>query len=220
MATYYPIWDVSYDVATVFTWGSVVWVINAFFVWMPLVRPESEFRNEILVGGGVTACVGATIFVWGSILLMLEAVNENRTGCFGWAVEQALSDDEERVSDIIRLWPSNTVCTHHHSNRHNLVGLGEHCREEAAAVAPGPITQTWAWWPSMTEVRTHYIHDIGCVCLMLGLFHITSSVHLEPQIQGQSLTANSIQFPGQFHPTHSRNDIRDSRYHCSSWNKQ
>jgi hypothetical protein len=76
VVTEYPVWDVSYDVAI---WclpgrGSAVWVINAVFVWLPLLRQESDFKNEITVGSGVTACIGATIFVWASVLLMLEAV--------------------------------------------------------------------------------------------------------------------------------------------------
>lgn len=28
MFSYYPVWDVSYLVAVVFTWGSIIWVIN------------------------------------------------------------------------------------------------------------------------------------------------------------------------------------------------
>lgn len=114
-----PYWDVSYLVATIFTLGSVVWVINAFFAWLPLVDPSTEFDNEVSMGGGVTAMIGATIFVVGSVLLMIEAVNENRSECFGWALEEAL---EER--GMIRVRPMD-VCAHHHKNKGNLVGKGK-----------------------------------------------------------------------------------------------
>ncbi|KAK8070107.1 hypothetical protein PG994_006723 [Apiospora phragmitis] len=67
--------------------GSVVWVINGFFVWLPLQDPASAFAGEPTLGGGITAFIGATVFELGSVLLMLEAVNENRTDCFGWALE-------------------------------------------------------------------------------------------------------------------------------------
>ena len=83
MVRQYPYWDVSWLVATIFTLGSVVWVINAFFSYLPLAQPSTSFHNEVLVGGGVSAFVGATIFEIGSILLMIEAINENQTGCFG-----------------------------------------------------------------------------------------------------------------------------------------
>jgi hypothetical protein len=88
MLTRYPVWDISFDVAYLFTWGSVVWVVNAFFAWLPLVRPDTEFDGESLYGGGITAFIGATIFELGSILLLLEAVNAGREGCFGWAIER------------------------------------------------------------------------------------------------------------------------------------
>jgi len=124
MITRYPYWDVSYLVAVVFTLGSVLWVFNAFFVWLPLVKPTTEFKNEILVGGGVTAFIGATIFEIGSVLLMFEAVNENRAGCFGWALEKVLKGHGEKA-DIFRLLPDKDGCAHHHTNKGNLVGKSD-----------------------------------------------------------------------------------------------
>lgn len=116
MVTQYPYWDVSYLVAMTFTIGSVVWVINAYFVWLPLVAPWTEFPGEIGTGGGITAFIGATIFEIGSVLLMFEAVNENQSGCFGWALEKAVEGDR------IRLSADNEGCCHHHRNRKNFVG--------------------------------------------------------------------------------------------------
>lgn len=92
MFSTYPYWDVSYLVAIIFTLGSVVWCINAFFVWLPLQDPSTEFPGEIANAGGITAFIGATIFEFGSILLMIEAVNENRADCFGWALDEVLEE--------------------------------------------------------------------------------------------------------------------------------
>jgi hypothetical protein len=159
MLTYYPIWDISFDVAYVFTIGSVIWVINAFFVWLPLVRPNTEFGNEELYGGGITAFIGATVFEFGSFLLMAEAVNENKSGCFGWALEQALShkggDGETGAG---KLKPSKSHCTHHHLNKRNLVGKGTHHLSKAD---PASEARSWVWWPSTTDLKTYYIHDLG-----------------------------------------------------------
>jgi hypothetical protein len=168
MFTNYPVWDISYDVATIFTIGSVVWVINAFFVWMPLVRPDTEFKNEELYGGGITAFIGATIFVIGSVLLMAEAVNENRTACFGWAVERALSSTEEERADIARLRPAKSACTHHHANKRNLVGKGRITADKDVKVQEG-FSKSWTWFPSMTELRTHYIHELGFLASLIQL---------------------------------------------------
>lgn len=118
MITHYPIWDVSYLVAIIFTLGSIVWCINAFFVWLPLQDPSTEFSGEIADAGGISAFVGATIFEIGSALLMVEAVNENRSDCFGWAVEKVLEEE-----GVLRF--KEDVCSHHHGNRHNLVGRGK-----------------------------------------------------------------------------------------------
>lgn len=121
MATQYPYWNVSYLVATIFTFGSVIWVINAFFSYLPLAQPQTEFKTEILYGGGITAFIGATVFEIGSVLLMFEAINENRAGCFGWALEKVLEGGIGRV----RVKPDNGVCAHHHTNKKNFVGKGD-----------------------------------------------------------------------------------------------
>ena len=120
MVTQYPYWDVSYLVATIFTLGSVIWIMNAFFAFLPLAQPQTEFDTEILYGGGITAFLGATVFEAGSVLLMLEAVNENRTGCFGWALEELFEGNEEKGREV-RLRPDKMGCLHHHTNKQNLI---------------------------------------------------------------------------------------------------
>ena len=175
MCTQFPYWDVSYLVATIFTLGSCVWVINAFFVFLPLVQPKTEFSNEILVGGGVTAFIGATIFEIGSVLLLIEAVNENRSGCFGWALEQAVLGDEGG-KNIIRVRPDKDRCIHHHTNKGNFVGKGSikqdpseaNPRSSASAIAdPEKSTETtsagdaWVWFPSWHELKIHYLRELG-----------------------------------------------------------
>lgn len=161
MLTYYPVWDISFDVAYVFTIGSVIWIFNAFFVFLPLVRPDTEFENEELYGGGITAFIGATVFEFGSFLLMAEAVNENRSGCFGWAVEKVLSHEggDGETGDG-ELKPSNSHCTHHHPNKRNLVGKDAHhlSKEESA-----PKARSWVWWPSTADLRTYYIYNLGFI---------------------------------------------------------
>ena len=124
MALVYPYWDISYLIATIFTLGSIVWVINSFFVFLPLPDPSSEFKDEALTAGGVTAFIGATIFEVGSVLLMLEAVNEKRSGCFGWAVRKMLKDHGVQ-EDHYLIKPDTDMCAHHHSNKRNLVGKGD-----------------------------------------------------------------------------------------------
>ena len=125
MVTQYPYWDISYLVATIFTWGSVVWVINAFFVYLPLVQPSTMFHDEVSSGGGITAFIGATIFEFGSILLILEAWNENRSACFGWALEKVWDEKTTGKKAQYRLARQDGSCQHHHSNSNNFIGQSQ-----------------------------------------------------------------------------------------------
>lgn len=180
MFTQYPYYDISYLVAIIFTWGSIVWVLNAFFVWLPLVQPSSEFPDEMSYGGGITAFIGATIFEIGSVLLMIEAVNENRSGCFGWALERAMSHDREN-GELLRLVPDKGGCLHHHQNKKNFVGKpasaalegkkqGNPATEDEGHLKSTlnvdgddgpPGAQSWVWYPTWSELTTHYLREIG-----------------------------------------------------------
>ena len=170
--TYFPVWDISWLVAFIFTLGSVVWVINVSisrlvrnlltpqgsFSWLPLVAPASEFSGESYYGGGITAFIGAIVFFeTGSILLVVEATNADRSGCFGWAVEQ-LTDTNVQVV--------KSYCQHHHQNKSNLVG-------KPSTTAADGSTPAWKWFPSLHDLRTHYIHELGFLAGCAQLFGAT-----------------------------------------------
>lgn len=181
MFTTFPVWDVSYLVAVIFTIGSVVWCINAFFVWLPLEAPSTEFPGEIANAGGISAFIGATIFEVGSVLLMIEAVNENRADCFGWAVEEVLEEN-----GLLRLRPH--TCTHHHKNKKNLVGKGKASEGDMSS------GQSFTWWPTWHELRTHYFKEVGflaCLSQMIGatIFWISGFTALPPIFDRLTTTA-------------------------------
>ena len=174
MFTQFPYWDISYLVAVIFTLGSVVWVTNAFFAYLPLAQPQTEFKNEVLTGGGITAFIGATVFEIGSVLLMFEAINEKREGCFGWALERLFSGDDG--DEKIRVKPDADGCAHHHTNKKNLVGKadihessridqeglsGALNREVEALEGSGTSGRSWQWFPSYNELTTHYLRELG-----------------------------------------------------------
>ncbi|KIW65370.1 hypothetical protein PV04_07636 [Phialophora macrospora] len=177
--TYYPVWDISWLVAFIFTWGSVVWVMNGFFVWLPVVAPSTEFDGEIYYGGGITAFIGAIVFFEvGSVLLIFEAINANNTGCFGWALEQ-LVDDERAGPHRLRVIASREHCHHHHQNRHNLVGkpsrltAPEVIPKSRPKSAPDDAKKQWRWFPTWYDLRTHYCREIGFLAGCAQLFGAT-----------------------------------------------
>ena len=163
MVTCFPVWDISYLVAILFTLGSAVWVVNSFFAWLPLVRPDTEFPGEVVVGGGWTAWVGATIFELGSVFLLLEAVNADRAGCFGWALEDAVEDVGGRGHRVTRVRPRRTACRHHHSNRRNLLGPGATAAsaDGSADARASDDRRAWQWVPTIHDLRTHYLRSLG-----------------------------------------------------------
>ncbi|MCJ1253213.1 hypothetical protein MMC24_001024 [Lignoscripta atroalba] len=155
--------------------------IQRMLTQYPYWDPGTEFHNEILVGGGVTAFIGATIFEVGSVLLMIEAVNENRAGCFGWALERALESGGK-----IRLRPDGDGCRHHHTNKKNLVGKSDvkststtsSASSDSYAVdqtekSSGSSSEegnTWIWFPSTHDLTTHYFRELGFLASLAQLF--------------------------------------------------
>lgn len=161
MFTTFPYWDVSFLVAFFFTIGCAAFIIDGFFYWLPLVDPSTEFPHETTTAGGLAAFIGATLFQLGAVLLVVEAVNANQTGCFGWALEQTLTHDSEEKHHhssgrVMRCTPNPHKCAHHHRDKHNLV-------KDPASSGPSSSNRRWEWWPTWTELWTHYFHELGFV---------------------------------------------------------
>ncbi|KAK9326549.1 hypothetical protein V1520DRAFT_137787 [Lipomyces starkeyi] len=176
MFTYYPYWDISYLIGILFTLGSVVWVINSFFAWLPLDDPGTVLTNEVLTGGGVTAFIGATIFELGSVLLVLEAMNANHEGCFGWAVVEALQGIAEletggTLLQVIRKEDERD----HHYNRSSLLGTPTSVSppSDPMKLSDQSDTISWQWLPSLHELRTHYMREIGFLASLSQLVGAT-----------------------------------------------
>lgn len=134
-------------------------------------------------GGGLTAFIGATVFEFGSILLMLEAVNENRSDCFGWAVE-------ESIDGMLKL-KHDPNCKHAHAQKRTFVkgvfeGADKNSRED----------RMWSWWPTWYELKTHYLFDIGflaCSSQTFGatVFWISGFTALPPILNSLSVPAEN-----------------------------
>lgn len=170
--------------------GSVIWVINGFFAWLPLQDPLTEFSGETDWGGGLTAFIGATVFEFGSVLLMLEAVNENRSDCFGWAVEESLDG-------FLNIHPENG-CQHSHAQKRSLVKGSASSHREVQQAKEDSATggREWSWWPTWYELKTHYLRDIGflaCLSQMIGatIFWIAGITSLPPILKGLSKGAEN-----------------------------
>ncbi|KAK9372098.1 uncharacterized protein V1513DRAFT_460857 [Lipomyces chichibuensis] len=177
MFTYFPYWDISYLVAFIFTFGSVVWVINGCFAWLPLQDPESEFKYEGLFGVGVTAFIGATLFEFGSVLLVLESVNVNQEGCFGWAVEAALQGNGEmgKSDGQLKVTAKRDERDHHYNRNCLLKELNRPTPPTSLSSysLDSPERQSWQWLPSFHDLRTHLLHELGFLASVSQLIGAT-----------------------------------------------
>lgn len=101
---------------------------------------------------------------------MLEAVNANSSGCFGWAVEQVFEHGGEK-GGTTRMKPDLSRCTHHHANKKNFLGKPRPSAKDIVPDTDKTGGKSWVWYPSFHELRTHYIYDLGflaCSAQMTG----------------------------------------------------
>ena len=196
--TKFPYWDISWCIAIVYVVGSIVWVGNGFTVLLPQIGGGlSEDMQRATTWTGVA---GASLFFVGSYLLFLEAVNANKSGCFGWAVECTLMG----VRREAEIHPGDCEHHYHARDKHCHVQQDETYEDNPENSAyseyvsnsriatrvygrPPPTSQdhlipkahyeadhchtiNWLWWPSWYELRTHFLHELGFIACSLQLF--------------------------------------------------
>lgn len=163
MFTTFPINNISWWIAIVFTIGSIVWIMSSFFAFMPMDKQAPPSLSAY--GCGITAFVGSCIFLLGAILLMLESVKDSRDADFGWKVDQQW--DEESGTTIYRVLPVNKS------------GEGQQKRELKSWT---PTLQL----PTHEELRTHYVYELAfwysLVQLASSLVFLISGITALPRV--------------------------------------
>ncbi|KAJ9620455.1 hypothetical protein H2203_007661 [Taxawa tesnikishii (nom. ined.)] len=84
---------------------------------------------------------------------MLEAINENREGCFGWAVEEVYEEHFGRGEE----------------GKPHAYGTSSSSSEKGSASPE----KSWQWLPSMYDLKTHYIHELGFLACSFQMFGAT-----------------------------------------------
>ncbi|KAI0635387.1 hypothetical protein C8Q77DRAFT_1217230 [Trametes polyzona] len=79
-------WDISFWVAVIFVLGSAVWIVNGFFLFLPLLGVGSDN----FPASAWSAFVGGTLFEIGSYLMYVEALNTGHEELFGPALRELL----------------------------------------------------------------------------------------------------------------------------------
>jgi hypothetical protein len=75
MWTLFPIQDISWIVAFSFMIGSAAFVINGFFLLLPLIDPETNFPTETPYATPASSVLGTLIFLVGGYAGFLEGLN-------------------------------------------------------------------------------------------------------------------------------------------------
>ncbi|KAF1831002.1 hypothetical protein BDW02DRAFT_572474 [Decorospora gaudefroyi] len=177
MVTVMAWWDVSWWIGILFTVGSAIFVVAGVIYWLPVAHPSQTYPYDKTKVGGSLSFVGATLFEIGGILLVIEAVNANQTGCFGWALQQTWEDAEEALESKLKpsdeemqqqmqsqagFRPDRKHCTHIH-NKDLVKHAVQHANQlenEDKSQQPNP-SLVWKWWPTCSDVRSHYMREIG-----------------------------------------------------------
>ena len=171
MFTHIAYWDVSWWIGILFSVGCDLFILTGVLKVAPQAQRDlGPIKCELI--GGIAACVGATMFAFAGVLLIIEATNENQTGCFGWAIEQTSEqalgssggNDAQSSTPLVKGSSSDENasvrvqrlgCQHCHGRKH-----GIHEQHPQAS-------RTWEWLPSWYELSTHYIYDAGFIGSMV-----------------------------------------------------
>ncbi|OJT06014.1 hypothetical protein TRAPUB_3201 [Trametes pubescens] len=88
-------WDISFWVAVVFVLGSTVWIINGFFLFLPLL----DIGSANFPASAWSAFAGGTLFEIGSYLMFVEALNTGHDELFGPAVRELVGHARRTVPE-------------------------------------------------------------------------------------------------------------------------
>ncbi|TYJ51600.1 hypothetical protein B9479_007826 [Cryptococcus floricola] len=168
--------DVTFWIAVSFTLGSVVWVVNGFLVWFPVLRPELD-TDAFSESASALAFIGGTIFLVGSYLMVVEALDRGREINFGTALGQLLhhrrfTSPQATVgsSDLSKLLSHTSTSSANLGDSHTQnVGNSDRGRskldEEGAKVMEG--AKGFVWWGKPMW------HDMGYLAAIVQLFAAT-----------------------------------------------
>jgi hypothetical protein len=162
----WPVRDSSWLTATTFTAGSAVFVINSFFLLLPLVEPGMNFEGEGEYAGPATSILGTLIFLVGSWVQVLEALNIKRGEVHGIGLEA--EDPEDRDDRALIEKEMDEM----EGNGRTHLGLVDTSLSSASRTRSALIgSREFIWTPSMYELRAYYLRNpmfIGALSQMVG----------------------------------------------------
>lgn len=97
MATYYPVWDISYLYALVYTYSCMVTLVTACLLFIPAFDPDRTFEEDAEDAVGILTFMNATTLAIATVLLVFETLYEQRMDCFGWSLERWYNGEGDEI---------------------------------------------------------------------------------------------------------------------------
>lgn len=169
MCTRFPVRDMSWMVGFSFTIGSAVFVVNGFFLLLPLIDPTTDFSAETPYLTPASSVLGTVIFLGGGWAAILEALNLKR-GVIETEGQEVEMIKTTELTPITR----REVLHHRHtqsgqsSSLSNIPERPESPPSDSSSethVTP-PVSlallgsSTFIWWPTAQQFTQSYRHDL------------------------------------------------------------
>lgn len=252
----FTIRDVNYLVAVVFTIGCGVLVVNACLSFVPFISTQVKLPISILYLEGILSVMTCGLFLTGSVFHFLEVVNANRGGCFGWKLKQ--SSYSESTESIVEKG-AHIHTTPDEQFDYPQMSQANPCGRLRAPTLPSNVEvtveekfdnmtindeytttekATWRFFPTVYELQTYYLHEIGFVATMIFLscsvLYFSTSIASLATILSTGEIARWIRYPqlvaamgfalaSVMLMIHNQTDwwrpaIRNLRWHINFWN--
>lgn len=191
MFTRFPWRDMSWMVGVTFAIGSAFFIVNGFFLLLPLTNPSTNFDSE-LYWTGATSLVGGVIFILGGFAGILEALNLNRGGQVtvieGIVVDGDTSDMEMKSDEEAQRQINKAVAPFRDStmdfplrqtrtlpsNNSPISSAANNNSNATTATLPALYgSSAFIFWPNTPQLRTIYFRDlcfIAAIIQSIGTF--------------------------------------------------
>jgi hypothetical protein len=182
MFTRFPIRDMSWMVGFIFSIGSAAFVVNGFFLVLPLIAPETTFVGEASYATPTSGLVGAIIFVLGGWSGFLEGLNLKRGHSV--AVTEGVSVENLEMSESGRRKvldvESARAPKNDHDQKHQSPMQQLSIPKQQTPDTTSPSTAlamvgspSFIWYPTMRQFRSTYHRDTA---FLAGLIQFIGTI--------------------------------------------
>jgi hypothetical protein len=168
MATRFPIRDTSWMVGFSFTIGSAIFVVNGFFLVLPLVAPGTNFVGETPYATSASSMLGGVIFLIGGWASILEGLNLKRGA--EMTVAEAMTVEVIDMTEVHRRSQDTAIQTRSSieasSSTENLTApiatsIPNVITSEITTSQPALVgSSAFIWWPSWHQFSSTYQYDL------------------------------------------------------------